>query len=142
MSDRIPHGTNMHEFMEAPVAKPRMKTASAKAKGRGLQQKVAAALLAAFPSLSPDDIRSTSMGAGGEDVQLSMAARNLIPVTIECKKHKAFSVYTIYDQATRHRHAPVEPLVVIEADRRKPLAIVDFAYFVDLLAFRAGKNNA
>ena len=51
-----------------------MKTQSCKSKGRRLQQKVVADVLAAFPHLQPDDVRSTSMGCGGEDVQLSPAA--------------------------------------------------------------------
>ena len=42
-------------------------------------------LLALAPSLEPDDIKSTSMGAGGEDVQLSPAARAVYPIQIECK---------------------------------------------------------
>ena len=111
-----------------------MKIASAKAKGRNLQQKVATKLLAAFPHLGEGDVRSCSMSSGGEDVQLSPAARAVIPHQIECKKHAKHAVYTFYDQAGTH--GKYQPLVVIEADRRKPLAIVDFDYFVELL-----KNN-
>ena len=112
-----------------------MTPASAKAKGRGLQQKVCKLLLDAFPSLEPDDVKSTSMGAGGEDVQLSPAARRLIPHQIECKKHAKHAVYTHYDQAATH--GPRQPLVVLEADRRKPLAVVDLEYFISLLAAKA-----
>ena len=50
-----------------------MKTSSAKAKGRRLQQKVRDLLLETFTELEPDDIRSTSMGVSGEDLQLSPA---------------------------------------------------------------------
>lgn len=137
MSNRIPHGVNMQEYMEAPATpagKPRMKVSSAKAKGRKLQQAVVAKLLAAFPHLGEGDIRSTPMSSGGEDVQLSPAARAVIPHRIEAKKHAAFSVYTHYDQA--RSHGTHEPLLVIEADRRKPLAIVDLDYFIGLLMVR------
>lgn len=109
-----------------------MKIASAKAKGRGLQQKVAAKLLAAFPFLHPDDIKSTPMSSSGEDVQLSPAARLALGVQIECKKFASFAVYTHYDQCVKT--GPHHPLVVIEADRRKPLAVVDLDYFIGLLA--------
>ena len=109
-----------------------MKSASCKKKGRLLQQKVRDKLLKAFPELSEDDIRSTSMGAGGEDVTLSLAARQLIPVSIECKKLAKFSVYKFWDQAGANA-GDHQPLVVIEADRRKPLAIVDFDYLISLL---------
>lgn len=108
-----------------------MKTASAKAKGRGLQAKVVAKLLAAFPSLHPDDVKSTPMSTVGEDVQLSRTARKILDVQIECKKFKAFAVYTHYDQCSKTgKH---NPLLVIEADRRKPLAVVDLDWFITLL---------
>jgi len=47
-----------------------LKPQSAKAKGRKLQQWVRDQILQRFPTLSTDDVRSTSMGASGEDVQL------------------------------------------------------------------------
>lgn len=117
----------------APVQAPRkgIKISSAKSKGRSLQNKVAATLMAAFPHLGEGDIRPAIMGENGADIKLSPAARLVIPLEIEAKKHKSFSVYTHYDQARSHGGS--EPLVVIEADRRKPLAIVDFDYFVRLL---------
>jgi hypothetical protein len=108
-----------------------MKIASAKQKGRLLQQKVVGKLLAAFPALHPDDIRSTPMSSGGEDVQLSPAARSLIPHQIECKKHAKHAVYALYDQAKSS--GPHQPLLVIEADRRAPLAIVDLDFYITVL---------
>ena len=62
-----------------------LKTQSCKGKGRRLQQAVARDIIAAFDHLQEDDVRSTSMGAGGEDVQLSPAARAAMPYSIECK---------------------------------------------------------
>jgi hypothetical protein len=59
-----------------------MKPRSAKAKGRRFQQEVRDALLSNFPFLEPDDIRSTSMGASGEDILLSPAARRVYPYSI------------------------------------------------------------
>ena len=53
-----------------------MKTQSAKAKGRNLQKWVVNKLIETF-EIHPEDIKSCSMGAGGEDVQLSPAARKL-----------------------------------------------------------------
>lgn len=72
-----------------------MQTTSKKAKGRNLQQWVRDKLLDLFP-LQQDDIRSCSMGAGGEDVQLSPAAREQIPFQFECKNNKKFAVYSPY----------------------------------------------
>ncbi len=55
-----------------------MKPSSAKAKGRKFQQDIRDMMLDLAPSLEKDDIRSTSMGAGGEDLQLSPAARKIL----------------------------------------------------------------
>lgn len=106
-------------------------TQSAKAKGRRLQQHVRDAILEAYPSLESDDVRSTSMGAGGEDVQLSPAARKLFPYSIECKNLAKIAVYNYYTQASGH--GTHEPLVVIKQDRAKPLAVVDLEHFMELV---------
>lgn len=108
-----------------------IKTQSAKAKGRRLQQAVRDSILNAFPNLETDDVRSTSMGAGGEDVQLSPAARKLFPYTVECKNLAKIAVYNYYVQATGHND--YEPLVVIKQDRAKPLAVVDLEHFMELV---------
>jgi hypothetical protein len=104
---------------------------SAKAKGRNFQKLVRDWLLKAFPSLEPDDVRSTSMGAGGEDLQLSPAARKLIPYQIECKSKAKSQIHTFYDQAATH--GKYEPLVVVKQDRHIPLAIVSLEHFIKLL---------
>lgn len=67
-----------------------MKPSSAKAKGRKLQQQVRDLILETFSDLEPDDVRSTSMGAGGEDVLLSPLARRKFPFSVECKNQQAF----------------------------------------------------
>lgn len=108
-----------------------IKPQSAKAKGRKLQQTVRDAILEAFPTLEPDDVRSTSMGAGGEDVQLSPAARKLFPYSVECKNLAKIAVYNYYVQATGHND--YEPLVVIKQNRSKPLAVVDLEHFMNLI---------
>jgi hypothetical protein len=137
----------MHDttiWPETPQATPEaarngIKTASAKAKGRRLQQEVAALILATFPALEPDDARSTSMGAGGEDVQLSPAARRMFPFTVECKQRDKHAVYAFYDQASAHGKREratgkpgYEPLVVVRADGRKALAVVDLNFFLKM----------
>lgn len=108
-----------------------MTPASAKAKGRNFQKYVRGKLLRAFPSLEPDDVRSTSMGAGGEDLQLSPAARKLIPYQIECKSKAKSQIHTYYSQAKEHGNH--EPLVVVKMDRHIPLAIISLDHFIELL---------
>ena len=63
-----------------------MRPSSAKAKGRRLQQQIVSDLFKVFPELSEGDLRSTSMGAGGEDIQASPFARSAInSFSIEAK---------------------------------------------------------
>ena len=112
-----------------------IKTQSAKAKGRLHQQWVRDKILALFPKLEPDDVRSTSMGAGGEDIQLSPAARKLFPYSVECKSLKALSIYKIMRQAKDN--CPPQPIAIVKANREKPLAVLDAEHFFKLI----GKNK-
>ena len=58
-----------------------MKTSSAKAKGRKLQDLVRDKLLEKFKNyLEEDDIKSAIMGETGEDIKLSPAAKRKIQV--------------------------------------------------------------
>lgn len=112
-----------------------MKTASAKQKGRKLQQWVAASILALFPALSVRDVKSTSMGVTGSDVQLSQDAFKLFSYATECKSRKAISVYEWYQQAAMNDG---EPLLIIKADRQKPLAVIDAEHFFKLVGGKRG----
>lgn len=114
-----------------------IKTQSAKAKARLLQKSVCQMILSRFTDLEPDDCRSTSMGASGEDVQLSPAARRLIPISIECKARKGIAVYDWYNQAVDNCNKGLEPVLVIKADRKKPLVCVDAEFFFDLMKGQA-----
>ena len=107
---------------------------SAKAKGRLLQQKVVAAILARFPNLQKDDVRSTSMGAGGEDVQLSPLARSTIgKLTVECKSRSRVAIYPWYFQCLMNAPKDTKPLLVVKQNNAKPLACVDFEDYMDMV---------
>lgn len=106
-----------------------MKPQSAKAKGRKLQQWVRDKILHYCSSLEPDDVKSTSMGAGGEDVQLSPAARRQYPISIECKSRASYAFYKDYDQAVINCPDKAEPLLVCKANHRNPVVIVDADWF-------------
>lgn len=108
-----------------------MKVSSKKAKGRNLQKYVRDKILEIFPTLEPDDVKSTGMGQSGEDVQLSPAARKLAPYSVECKSFKAFAIYKHYEQACTH--GEYEPLLIIKGNHKKPLAVVDADHFFSLL---------
>jgi hypothetical protein len=108
-----------------------MTPGSAKAKGARLQKWVRDVILGLFGELEPDDVRSTSMGASGEDVTLSPAARKKVPYQIECKNKARSQIHTYYEQAKTHGER--QPLVVVKQDRREALAIVEAEHFFRLL---------
>lgn len=117
-----------------------MKPQSAKAKGRVFQQDIRNLILKTYPQLENDDVKSTSMGAGGEDVQLSPAARKILPIQIECKRVKsAKTIYGWLDQA--NTHGDYLPVVFIRADREKPLAILPAEVCVELLEHFNGQKK-
>jgi len=107
-----------------------MKTQSAKAKGRRLQQWVRNLLIEEL-EVHPEDIESRSMGAGGEDLIMARAARQKFPYSIECKNQEAVNVWKSYEQATENS-GDYEPLLVIKRNNSKPLVVVDAEYFVRL----------
>jgi hypothetical protein len=103
-----------------------------KNRGRNFQQEIRDLILEKFTTLEPDDCKSTSSGAQGEDVQLSPAARKLLPIQIEAKRMKsAKGIYNWVRQASSHgKH---EPVVFIRADREQALAIVSATHYLQLL---------
>lgn len=84
-----------------------MKTSSAKAKGRRLQQRVRDDLRTlAGARLDPTDIESTPMGVNGVDVILSKAARDLFgPLAIEAKNVEVLNAVGVF-QAHLDKYAP------------------------------------
>ena len=113
-----------------------MKTSSAKSKGRRLQQWVRDQILETFPSLTQYDVRSTSMGAGGVDVQLSTAALRACPFAIECKNVESLNVWKAFEQAESNA-GDYEPLLVIKRNGKAPLAVIDAEWLLE----RIGKLN-
>lgn len=113
-----------------------MRPSSAKAKGRRLQQWVRDTLLKFAPSLQPDDIRSTSMGAGGEDLLLSPAARAVYPFSIECKNQEALNIWSALEQAEGNSeifdYPGRVPVVVFKRNKSKTYVALDFETFIRL----------
>lgn len=123
-----------------PKAKKRIKSKSAKAKGATLQKLVRDRILHHYEGiLEPDDVKSTSMGANGEDVQLSPAARKLLPISIECKARAVWGPYSGYKQAEKNAGGQYQPVLVIKQNRDKPLAVVDLDHYISLLKSRSEK---
>ena len=108
-----------------------MKTQAKKAKGRRLQQQFMQLLIEKL-NIDPEDIESRSMGAGGEDLIMSKAARNKFPYSIECKNQERMNIWSAWDQANNNKGI-YEPLVVIKQNGVKPLVVLDAECFLDLI---------
>lgn len=108
-----------------------MKTQSAKAKGRRLQQWCRDQILETFEELTDDDVRSTSMGAGGVDVTLSQEAKKLFPFSVECKSQERVRIWESFGQAEDNTEPDMEPLLIIKRNGSAPLAVVDAEWLLE-----------
>lgn len=84
--------------ISSKISEKPMKTASAKQKGRKLQQEVAQKIRETL-NLPEEDVRSTSMGAPGVDILFSEKALEKFPFAVECKNQEALNVWKMMEQA-------------------------------------------
>ena len=108
-----------------------MKTQSRKAKGRRLQQQFRDLLIEKL-DIDPEDIESRSMGAGGEDLIMSKAARTKFPYSIECKNQERMNIWSAWEQANGNK-GMYEPLVVIKKNGVRPLVVLDAENFLEMI---------
>lgn len=86
-------------------------------------------------NLSSEDVRCTIGQEGGADIKLSAKARTKFPFAIECKRRASFdTLYGFYDQASKNSDGKLIPLVIIRADRKEPLVILNLDYFLTMVA--------
>jgi len=64
-------------------------------------------------------------------IDLSPFARDLLPISIECKSRKLIGFYKWYQQAKSNSNDR-EPVLIIKQDRSKPLVIIDLDYYLNL----------
>jgi hypothetical protein len=106
-----------------------------KAKGRRLQQYVRDAIISCF-NVNKKDVMSTSMGAGGTDVKMSKEVNDMFPYDIECKNKETLNVWKEYEHAISHKKntkSQYEPLLVIKKNGKKPLAVINFDHFMEII---------
>jgi hypothetical protein len=111
-----------------------MRPQSCKAKGRRFQQQIVRDLLERFPHLTEDDVKSCSMGANGEDVQLSAAARMSIPFSFEAKNQERCNVWAALEQAKANAPAGTEVVVAIKKNKAVPHVLISWDCFLNLIA--------
>ena len=109
-----------------------MKTRSAKNKGKRLQNSVRDTLLETFNTLEPDDIKSAVMGDSGEDIQLSPAARKLIPYSFECKNQESLNIWSSLQQAEENS-GDYDPVLIFKRNRSKTYAVINIDKIIELI---------
>jgi hypothetical protein len=116
-----------------------MTVAAKKQKGRKLQQDTCAAFLSvgSKKGLVADDIKSTSMGCSGVDMQVSPAARAVLgDWAVECKRQEALNVTSVFWQHwQKYKKAKpsATPILVHRKNHTDPLVTMTLAAFVELL---------
>lgn len=117
-----------------------MLTSSAKQKGRKLQQAVRDAFRAADLTLHPDDIKSTTMGSSGVDVQFSPAAKKVFPFDIECKQVERLQVVpTFLEHYGKYETDKSTIKLLVHSKNRTPVLVT--LRFEDLMALISGKSR-
>lgn len=111
-----------------------MRPQSCKAKGRRLQQLIVSDLLERFPHLGDDDVRSTSMGAHGEDVQLSAAARRLIPYSFEAKNQERINIWSAIEQSETNKPSGTHSIIVFKKNGQAAYAAIKWSELLNLIA--------
>ena len=113
-----------------------MRSQSAKAKGRKLQQWTRDQIRKVF-NLADDDVTSRSMGASGTDVLLSPKAKEFIPASIECKNQQSLNVWKSWEQAVMNVQPGTFPLLIIKRNNTIPLAVISAELLLNMMAEKA-----
>jgi hypothetical protein len=116
-----------------------MRTSSAKAKGRKLQAYVRNKLLELYPQLTENDIRSVPSGTQGEDIQLSEKAREVIPLSIECKNQEKLAIWAALKQS-ESENRDLTPLLVFKRNRSEVYCALKFEDFLKIVGEGNGKE--
>jgi len=134
--DKILGYTNFNtgSFFE-PKVKAKIKTSSAKAKGRNLQNDVAKKIgeLLNLPIGKDEMICGREMGQSGTDVRLTGIAKEKFKWSVEAKAGNSFSFKSAVEQARKNILPNTNWLLVTRRDRDKAIVSIDCDVFFDLL---------
>ena len=105
---------------------------ASKAKGRRLQNLVRDLLREKFPQLEDDDIKSATMGIGGEDIVLSPAARKVLNYSFECKNVERLQFWKAIEQAEENSNGSI-PVIVVKKNGKTPFVAMPLDNWLDLI---------
>lgn len=120
-----------------------IKTHSAKAKGRKLQNYIRDTILEKFPQLGEGDVESCSMGNSGVDIKMSPLAKQILPISIEAKKTKKTPARAELRQSEANKYKNTVAAVVWcphGSGMDKSMIMFDLNDFLDWYIERAGKE--
>jgi len=129
--------TKKYKKIIAKLTRPikRIKTSSAKAKGRNLQkwavEKIAELLEYKLPKDKDEShIRSREMGQSGVDVVLSKKAKQKFPFAIECKNQEKINLPVFMQQAKANGNEFLKPILIVKNKTLKePLLVMEWETF-------------
>lgn len=111
-----------------------MRTSSAKAKGRRLQDSVRDKFRKMFEDiLENDDITSRQMGGAGTDVVLSPAAKKQIIFDVECKNQEKINIAKSLKQAEDNCSEGRIPALIFTKNRSKVYVAIELDRFLELI---------
>ena len=74
------------------------------------------------------------MGASGEDIQLSSAARRALPFSFEAKNQERVNVWSALAQARTNTPDGAQPVVVFKKNQETPHVMISWECFKTLIA--------
>lgn len=114
--------------------KKKIKTSSAKAKGRNLQKWACEKIseLLGIPWGKDELIASREMGQSGTDVRLIGEALERFPYSVECKWQESWSVPAWIKQAEANQLDGTDWLLIVKRNHIRPAVIMDAEHFFEL----------
>jgi hypothetical protein len=122
-----------------------MKTKSAKAKGRRLQNWVACIIgkITGYKVGKDEMIAPREMGQNGVDVRLVGDVRKEFPFSIECKNQESWSIHDWIKQAKGNVLPDTDWMIIASRNNTPPVLIMDaetfFEYWNEYLAYCSEK---
>lgn len=112
-----------------------IKTSSAKAKGRRLQQWVCKKIseFTRLPWGQDQPIESRAMGQPGPDVRLDNEAKKLFPFMVECKYQETWQIPAWIKQCRVNTLEKMDWLLFVKKNHISPIVIMDAETFFRLI---------
>lgn len=123
--------------------KKRITTASAKGKGRRLQNWTAKKIseLLEMPWGKDEIISPREMGQSGTDVRLVADAKELFPWSIECKNCESWNIPSFIKQAKDNQLPSTDWLVIMTKNNFDNIVVLDAEVFFDILRLMKGSKK-